>query len=396
MTERLILVGAGLANGLLAYRLSRLRPALELTLLERDDRCGGSHTWSFHANDLAPSQQDWIAPFVAHDWPSHEVRFPAYARRLDSGYRSVTSARLHAVLADTLGARLRTGVSVRALRPDAVQLDDGRWLEADAVIDARGPGPMPHLALAWQKFVGLEVRTRAPHGLAAPILMDATVAQLDGFRFVYVLPLSADTLLIEDTYYSDEPALDAALLQARIAEYAAARGWAIERVLREESGVLPIALDGDPAGFWRDGGAPGVPRAGLRAALFHPTTGYSLPDAVQLADRLAQLPRLNAAALHRAIREQSLAAWRARGFYRLLNRMLFRAATPTERRAVMQRFYRLREPLIRRFYAGRSTPLDKLRVLVGRPPVPMGRAILAALRPVPPSPVTAAAGERTA
>ena len=65
----------------------------------------------------------------------------------------------------------------------------------------------------------------------------------------------------------------------------------------------------------------------------------------------------------------------AQGFYRLLSRMLFEAAAPDERRRVMERFYRLPEPLIERFYAGRSTLADKARILTGRPPVPVRRAL---------------------
>ena len=44
----------------------------------------------------------------------------------------------------------------------------------------------------YQKFVGLEIRTPQPHGMVRPLLMDARVAQIDGFRFVYVLPLAPD------------------------------------------------------------------------------------------------------------------------------------------------------------------------------------------------------------
>jgi lycopene beta-cyclase len=59
--------------------------------------------------------------------------------------------------------------------------------------------------------------------------------------------------------------------------------------------------------------------------------------------------------------------------------MLFRAADPPHRYRVLEHFYRLPEPVIARFYAGRSTMLDKMRILSGRPPVPIGRA-LSALR----------------
>ena len=69
--------------------------------------------------------------------------------------------------------------------------------------------------------------------------------------------------------------------------------------------------------------------------------------------------------------------WRARGFYRILARMLFRAAEPAERYRVLERFYRLDPALIGRFYAGNTTMPDKIRILSGKPPVPIGRAVAA-------------------
>jgi len=57
--------------------------------------------------------------------------------------------------------------------------------------------------------------------------------------------------------------------------------------------------------------------------------------------------------------------------------MLFGAANPPERYRILQRFYRLPAPLIARFYAGRSTLADRLRILAGRPPVSLRRALAA-------------------
>ena len=42
---------------------------------------------------------------------------------------------------------------------------------------------------------------------------------------------------------------------------------------------------------------------------------------------------------------------------------------------ILERFYRLPEPLIERFYAGRPTVGDRIRILTGKPPVPVGRAL---------------------
>ncbi len=81
------------------------------------------------------------------------------------------------------------------------------------------------------------------------------------------------------------------------------------------------------------------------------------------------------AALAPLVKAHALGRARNQGFYRLLNRMLFRAAEPTRRHLVLQRFYRLPQPLIERFYAGRTTLWDIARILVGKPPVPVSRAL---------------------
>jgi lycopene beta-cyclase len=368
----LLLAGGGLANGLIAYRLAQRRPDVSVRLVEGAERLGGRHTWSFFATDIPPDG-DWIGELVARSWSAYEVRFPQRQRRIANTYNSVSAQRFHEVLTARLGERIVFGSRVEALGSDWVLLADGRKLTADAVIDGRGPTALPDLDLGYQKFLGQTVRLAAPHGLDAPLIMDATVDQLDGYRFIYVLPWDADTLLIEDTRYADSPHLDRDELRRGIAAYAGTRGWTVETVLEEEEGVLPVALDGDIEAHWRR--ADGRALAGLRAALFHPTTGYSLPDAVALADAVCMLPTVDAAPVARLVRERSIRLWRERAFFRLLNRMLFRAAPAAERYRVLERFYGLPEPLIARFYAARPSRLDKLRVLSGKPPVPIAAAL---------------------
>ena len=108
------------------------------------------------------------------------------------------------------------------------------------------------------------------------------------------------------------------------------RGWKISKVIREEDGVLPIALAGDIDAFL-DEGVEGVAPAGMRAALFHPLTGYSLPDAAGLAERIADQDDLSGPALARFAVRHAASVWRNRSFYRLLSRMLFSAAAPDQR-----------------------------------------------------------------
>jgi lycopene beta-cyclase len=371
------IVGGGLAGGLIAHALASRRPEISVRLIEPGP-LGGNHIWCFFSTDVAAADRALIDPFVAKSWNGYDVAFPGHARTLGVQYNAVRSERF----AGELQRRLHTGTHLcaRALAVGrrAVVLEDGRRIEAKGVIDARGPGDLGLLDLGWQKFVGHELRLERPHGLERPIVMDATVPQTDGYRFVYSLPFAADRVFVEDTYYSDTPELDVAAIEARIADYAEAKGWRVAEIAHREAGVLPVAMKGDFDAYWKSGGA-GVAKAGMRAGLFHPTTGYSLPDAVRTAALVAGLHDFSAGALHGALKAFAGKAWAERGFYRLLDTMLFRAAAPDERYRVLERFYRLKPPLIGRFYAATSTPLDRLRILAGKPPVPIGRAMKAIL-----------------
>ena len=381
MTYDLILAGAGLANGLIAWRLRQVRPELNILCIDAQESLGGNHTWSFHDGDLTAEQHHWIEPLVVKRWSSYQVHFPQISRMLDSGYASITSERFAEVITQALGDRLRLGETITELGPRHVRLASGEMLKAGAVIDGRGVRPSPHLVLGQQAFVGQLLRLEQPHGLLGPIIMDARVDQGDGYRFVYVLPFSADTVLVEDTHYVDRHTLSTEQLREHIGEYVRWQGWTVAECLREEQGVLPITLAGDFEAFWQQ--ASGQPLSGLRAGLFHCTTGYSLPHAVRLAQWLAQQPVMDADRLFTGIRDHAREQWSNQGFYRLLNRMLFLAGRPQDRWRVMQRFYRLSPALISRFYAGQNHWRDRARILVGKPPVPVDEAVRAALRSSP-------------
>jgi lycopene beta-cyclase len=240
-------------------------------------------------------------------------------------------------------------------------LADGERIEAPLVIDARGPDPdAARPKCGFQKFLGLEIDFAREHGVARPILMDATVPQTDGFRFFYVLPMAARRLLIEDTAFSPSPELAPERMRALVLAYAAQFGR-VESVGRVETGVLPMP--------WAASRPPPLTSplvAGYRGGWFHPATGYSFPIAIRLACYVAaHAPRdvlgPGLAALQRTHRRQARYAEQ-------LNRLLFTAFPPDAMWNVFERFYRLPEALIQRFYALSLTPLDRARILIGRPP----------------------------
>lgn len=372
----LAIAGGGLAGALIALALAEKRPDLDVRIVEGADMIGGNHAWSFFGADIAPSERWLIERLVVHAWPGYSIAFPRAVRQLPQPYYTIESTRLDAVVRETIAPeRLMLGAAIEEVTQTTILLANGDRITATGVIDARGPGDLTGtMDLGWQKFVGRDYRLEAAHGLANPIVMDATVEQIDGYRFVYALPFGPKRMFVEDTYYSDTPDLDVKAVGQRVAAYAAARGWQAKRKLREETGVLPITIGGDFEAYWRSTGS-GIAKAGMRAGLFQPTTGYSLPDAVRLAIAIAGERDLSGASLARFTHDYAAAAWRGQRFYRMLNAMLFRAARPEERWRVIERFYGLGPNLIRRFYAGRSTFADKARILTGRPPVPVGRAI---------------------
>lgn len=362
------LVGGGLQNGLIALALRRRQPDLDLCIVERDRHLAGNHTWCFHAADVAAGDEEIIASLVEQSWPDYSVRFPRHGRQLKSRYSMISSDRLHEAVCDSLRERpscvVATGENAEAIHAQHIVLASGRVLQAQLIIDSRGP-ERRELApgkAGFQKFVGLEVRTHSPHGLESPILMDAQVEQVDGFRFLYVLPLGPDRLLLEDTRFSDGPALDVEDLTSRIHEYARQQGYRIAEVLRTEQGVLPLPWAGEIVDH-----VAGEPiRAGYAGSWFHPVTGYSFPIALRLASYIANAPLdlLQRDGLNELLPEHR----RQMAFAYRLNKMLFTWFEPDKRYNVLERFYTLHEPIIRRFYALQTTGIDRARIFLGRPP----------------------------
>ena len=388
MTQRrcdIAIAGGGLAGGLIALALARSRPDCDLLLLEAGEAVGGRHRWSWFASDLDAAGEALLAPVAKAAWATgYDVAFPRHARTLATPYRSMQDDDFAQAVARALppGA-LRTGAQVERLDGAGVTLAGGERITARAVIDCRGLAGSRHLAGGWQVFLGRQMRLAAPHGLARPVIMDARVAQEDGYRFVYLLPLGERDLFLEDTYYQDTPTLDRALLGARLDAYAAAHGWRGD-IVAEETGVLPVITGGDFAAFQAEHHAPGVAAAGARGGFVHPLTSYTLPYAVQTALWVAGHAELPGDELAARLAERARRHWQATRLYRALGAMLFGAAAPEERFRVFERFYRLPQPLIERFYAARSTTTDALRILVGRPPVRVTRALSALAGSCPP------------
>jgi len=387
-----VIVGGGLAGGLIALALHRHVPACRFLLVEAGRTLGGHHRWSWFATDLAPAARDLLAGFALNGWDEgYDITFPGYGRTLPTSYRSLASAEFHrALMAELPSEAVLLGTKATALDAGGVTLADGTRIDARRVIDCRPFRSSPHLAGGWQVFLGQHFACEEPHGLTRPVIMDASVEQVApygngaAYRFVYVLPLSPTEVFVEDTYYADQPKMDAEVLKGRIADYARRHGWK-GKVIDQEAGILPVVSGGNFRAAQAEIAIPGVALAGARGGFSHPLTSYTLPfaadNAVAIARLLARRPGLSGNELAAFCERRAKRHWRATGYYRMLSRMLFEAAEPDKRVVVFEHFYALRGRLVERFYAGRSTWPDRLRILTGKPPVAIPRAIRALFSP---------------
>ncbi|NBX91861.1 MAG: lycopene cyclase [Proteobacteria bacterium] len=374
----ILLVGGGLVNCLLAWQLKRVKPWVRFHLLEQGNSLGGRHTWSFHEADISAEALRWLAPVISASWPYYRVQFPQYERKIDSRYFSIRSKKLHDVLSRTLSPdQFGLNEEVVELELHAVRLKSGRQLKASLIIDGRGPEPVEEKTSGFQKFLGLELQFAEPHGLKGPLLMDATVEQKDGYRFIYCLPWSENRMLVEDTRYSTNPEIQQEDYRQEILSYCSKNGWQVNEVFDEEVGCLPLPLQDT---FFKHFISPvqkikrhsGI-EVGMKAGLFHSTTGYSVPVAVQTVEKLISIHAHDE--WPAAVEQLVLDNERRQKLFRILNRILFNAIPEEERYQFLQHFYRLPEDLIEKFYAGEMKKRDLFRFFLRTPPVSFGAAM---------------------
>ncbi len=377
-------MGAGLSGLMTAWRCLDVNPKLTIQIIEQSDRIAGDHTWSFNLTDIGEPLRGWLAPFIAYQWENYDVKFPKRERTLGIPYCTGNSATLRTCVQphiDSGRLDIVLNASVDAVSATKVVTSDGQELSAKCVLDARGFTPSENTFLGYQKFVGHMIKTAKPHGLKRPIIMDATVEQLGGYRFVYCLPYSDTEILVEDTYYTDGPELRSQVVDARIKDYIRDNLGVMDyEVIRREKGVLPITLAVDEAYGIDVSAAHSAPvKLGMVGGYYHAVTGYSLPEALKSACVVSDMIEQNwpdfAEKLQHEMAYHRVDHYHEEKFLRLLNRMLFKAAIPDKRYAVLQRFYGLSEGIVERFYRNRLTKKDKLRILIGKPPVPVYKAL---------------------
>src|SRR3954470_18368320 len=358
--DGILIAGGGLAGSLAALAMARHRPEVPLLIVEERETFGGEGYRSFSEAELGEDGAALAGPLAIDRWPGFYVAFPGFSRKLRVEMAGFGAEDIHRAMTQALKPKsYRLGTKVVAVREDALVLDGGETIKAQGAIDARGPTAMSTLDLLYEARLERDYRFGGPHRVDRPVLIDATVDQIGGLRFFQCIPLSEERLLVADICISErvQPDEQAA---ARVTAYVKARGWARPRARADRTTSRPLPLGGDFAAFWRLGGARAA-KLGLRGGFVHPVTGRTIGDAASMALLLAGQSDFSGDALHDLFEAEAKQMWKKREFLRGITAALA-AATPEDRRAMVERLYRLDPATIQRLQADRLNMIERWRI----------------------------------
>ncbi len=125
--------------------------------------------------------------------------------------------------------------------------------------------------LLWQHFYGWFIQTERPvFDQETATLMDFSIEQGPGANFMYVLPFSANTALVEFTAFSSAESYSENHYIRQLEAYIKNRWNTNYEIERTESGKIPMS--NFPFSLFNDAGAINI---GAAAGAIKPTTGYA-------------------------------------------------------------------------------------------------------------------------
>jgi len=382
--KRATVIGAGLWGQVLSLFLSDHGYIVDL--FEIKPQFDMEKTWSFHGSDVPESLLPFVENLSSYHWQKQSVQFHQYSRTIETPYFTIRSSDLAKKVMGNSKIEIHFGTQ---FKNDSLNEEIGGKSDLPLIIDTAGqPFKLNASEFAYQKFVGLEFLLENKHGVDYPVIMDATVPQLDGYRFMYLLPFGEKTIFVEDTRYSKTPFILEADYKQEIASYVKQKGWIVKDVIYTEKSALPIPFNVPVSEETRMtlGKNNEVISLGVAQGLYHPVTGYSSPlmwktlDVLKIhlnrgsqGDRNSDQWLVELKLALGALREDFRQGQRV---YCFLNRLMFLASSDEKRFVIFERFYKFSRELIERFYSMDNSYLDWAKIFSGRPPVSVSRAMV--------------------
>lgn len=282
------IVGAGCAGLTLAYHLidSELHPSILLDpQSERKD-----HIWSYW--DDGQESLSVSRNFIKKKWARWAIK--TYDRSIvrcgnNFAYVAISSAEYESSLIKKIenaqGKILRDKVISATTREDVniLKLSTGVELETETVFDSRPQ--LTSKGTLYQHFVGWTIQSSTPiFDDSTAILMDFRVSQEPGIHFIYLLPFSETSALIESTVYSTQllPTLwYEKQIRGYIEKHFPKSDW---KVINTESGAIPLNKKHPQSPY-------GIP-VGLNSGIMRSSTGYAFSQILfQINDLVKSIKR---------------------------------------------------------------------------------------------------------
>jgi len=368
----LVIIGGGCAGLSLAYQLSQLGDNCPRTLIiEERVNYTNDRTWCFW--DLEDPIHKDLAPYawkkftiknhhVAHEYSCQET--PYLMLPSDVFYKNVLS-----VINSNNKIQFLAGEKIvdQVIKKDTWQIPASSFMAtATNVVDTRPIKTMTKKdSLMWQSFVGYEVELDSPlFNEDQLVLMDFDSSFKEGLAFIYCLPTSKTTALIEYTVFSEElfvaEQLNTKLLE-KIGEYTQNT---IYKILRKEAAILPmgnqeIEQKEDPTYLF----------AGLFAGAARPSSGYAF-QRIQTWAKECALELKDNHQLKKFKKDSFIQKWMDLLFITVIKK------NPTIGAKVFEELFKNCEAkTVAKFMSDRSSLLDKLKIVTSLPALPFLLAI---------------------
>ncbi len=254
-----IIAGAGCAGMSLLMRMvaDPFFSTKKILVVDADDKQQNDRTWCFWE-----TESDLFEPIVHHQWTkldfysnhySSELSIDPYTYKMIKGidfYNYVKTNALAAPNIEWRKASIKKLVESSDQLFGGVELANGECNYAEYVFSSILFEPIktkPSEYHFLQHFKGWEIKTATDcFDSSKAVFMDFRVGQEEGTTFMYVLPTSANTALVEYTLFTEQLLEDAAYnsaLKKYISEQLHINDY---EILHEEKGVIPMTTKSFP------------------------------------------------------------------------------------------------------------------------------------------------------
>ncbi|MFI4819042.1 MAG: lycopene beta-cyclase CrtY [Enterobacterales bacterium] len=356
----IIFIGLGLSNGLIAIRLKQHFPDLDILLIEKNLNININKTWSFNFTDINLIKNNWIFPIIDNFWNKYIVNFKNYRRIINTEYLTITSYKFYKFIIKYFEKKILFKYVVSILSDHSVKLNNNIILNADIIFDGRGYKKNNNKNLCFQFFFGQEFKLNKYHNIKNPTIMDSTISQKYGYRFLYILPISPYSFIIEDTIYLNSKNLNIKINNNNIFKYIVKNKFNLNKILREEKGKIPIYLYDNFNIFIKN---IKIPCSGLRAGLLNNTTGYSFKYSIFLSNKISKINKFTSYYLNKLIINISYKIWNDNLFLRILNSIFFYKNVFFKKKNIIKNFYKLSDNLINNLFSCKLNLFEKIKIL---------------------------------